>query len=92
MVEKKVIIQNEHGLHARPAAIFAKEALKYKSKVVLLKNNQEYNAKSTVSIMTMGIMQGDEVVIRAIGPDEQEAVEALANLLEKLAKEEGAQQ
>ncbi len=84
MYEKNVIIKNETGLHARPASEFVRLAGKYRSDITIqrLSNAKAVNAKSIILLLTLGLAHGEEALIAAQGPDEQEAVEALANLIE----------
>ncbi|WP_242823440.1 HPr family phosphocarrier protein [Thermobrachium celere] len=81
MMEKKIVIQNETGIHARPAGIIVKEAAKFKSAITIEKAGKEYNAKSIMSLMTMAAKKGEEIVIKANGEDEAQAIEALTNLI-----------
>ena len=81
MVEREVVVVPEAGLHARPAAKFVKEAKRYNSDIVVVKDGTEANAKSSLRLMTRGAHKGDKLVIRATGEDEETAVEALAELL-----------
>lgn len=82
MVEEKVTIVNEVGLHARPASIFLKEAIKYDSEVTLIKDGKQYNGKSIMSILNMQAYRGSEIVIRCEGKDEEEALKNLVYTLE----------
>jgi len=86
MQETTVVVQNKVGLHARPAAMFVQLANKFKSEIFIAKigdgGNKEVSAKSILSILTMGIYQGTEVRIRANGEDEEDAVNALRELIE----------
>ncbi len=82
MYEKKTIIKNEVGLHARPASLFIQEACKYTSDIFVTKTGKTYNAKSIMSILSMGAKKGDEILIFANGEDEKEAVENLCRFLE----------
>lgn len=82
MVEVSIRIKNPTGLHARPASILVKEAMKYKSKISLIKNDKEYNAKSIMSVMAMGAAMGDEIKIKADGVDESLAISSLERLVE----------
>ncbi|CCC57770.1 HPr family phosphocarrier protein [Caloramator australicus] len=84
MKEILVKINNPTGLHARPASILVKEAMKFKSNIYLIKNNKEYNAKSIMNVMAMGAAMGDEIRIKAEGEDEKEAINSLQKLLEDL--------
>jgi phosphocarrier protein HPr len=83
MIEKVVTLTNPSGLHARPAALFVQAAGKYKSTTVKLVNEgKEIDSKSILSVMGLGAKQGTAITIRADGPEENEAVEALAALVE----------
>ena len=83
MDEKEAVVVPEAGLHARPAAMFVKEAKGFGSDIVVVKDGREANAKSSLSLMTLGAKHGDKVVIRAEGEDEEAAVDALVALLSK---------
>ena len=76
-----VVVPNTVGLHARPAAALVNAAKAYSSEVRLRRGNRDVNAKSLVSIMSLGVKQGDPVQISAIGPDACEAVHKLAALI-----------
>jgi len=83
MVEREAVVVPEAGLHARPAAMFVKEAKSYTSEIVVVKDGREVNAKSSLKLMTLGAKHGDRVMVRAEGEDEEAAVEALVALLSK---------
>jgi phosphocarrier protein HPr len=87
MVEKEATVVPHAGLHARPAARFIKEAKSYSSDIVVVKDGQEANAKSTLRLMSLGAKHGDRVVIRAEGEDEDVAVEALVAVLSEEEEE-----
>jgi len=80
-VEKLVVIRNKTGLHARPAAIFVQIANKYDCEITVRKAEQEVNGKSIMGILMLAAGQGQEVTIRAAGPDAAAAVEALEKIL-----------
>lgn len=82
MYEKAVKIQSEHGVHARPASELVKMTNRYESKVVLVKGDIEVNGKSIMGILMLAIAPNDEIVVRAEGPDEQELVDAIIDLIE----------
>jgi phosphocarrier protein HPr len=88
MQEVILIIRNKVGLHARPAALFVQTASKFKSKVSAVKDEREVNAKSILSVLTLGAEQGAVVTVRAEGEDETEAVGALKELVENNFGEE----
>lgn len=87
MKENKIVVNNKVGLHARPAAVFVQTASKYKSdiKVSCLDNQtgnpRVANAKSILSILTLGVFQGTEITIQATGEDEEAAVNSLVELV-----------
>ncbi|MDI3537480.1 MAG: HPr family phosphocarrier protein [Eubacteriaceae bacterium] len=81
MVKQEVTVLNATGLHARPASMFVQTAGKFKSKIHVIKDGSSINAKSIMGIMAGGIAQGTTIEISAEGPDEQEAVDALVQLI-----------
>jgi phosphocarrier protein HPr len=81
VIEKKLIIKNEQGLHARPAAIFVQIANKYESDIVVRKGRQEVNGKSIMGLLTLAAEKGAKLNIKANGPDAKEAVEELEKVL-----------
>lgn len=81
-MEKTVEILNESGLHARPAALFAKTASKYKSEIMIECNEKASNGKSIMNIISFGLKKGDEIKIIANGIDEKEAMDDLVQLVE----------
>ncbi|MBN3554352.1 HPr family phosphocarrier protein [Fictibacillus nanhaiensis] len=83
MVEKKVTVQLKSGLQARPAALFVQEANRYTSNVFVEKEGKKVNAKSIMGIMSLAVGSGSELVLAVDGPDENEAVEALAAFVSK---------
>jgi len=88
MQEVTLTIRNKVGLHARPAALLVQTAGRFKSKVSAVKDGREVNAKSILSVLTLGAEQGAVVTIRAEGEDEVEALEALQELVENNFGEE----
>ncbi|HHT06459.1 MAG TPA: HPr family phosphocarrier protein [Hydrogenispora sp.] len=83
MVSMTVTLNNKSGLHARPASLFTKEAAKYQAAVKVIKDGQEYNAKSILSVLSMGAAQGTELTITAEGEDEEQALKALKELFDQ---------
>jgi phosphocarrier protein FPr/phosphocarrier protein len=81
IVSGEVALPNPAGLHARPAAVVAVEAKKYKSDIRLLRGDDSANAKSVVSLMGLATKFGDKVRVQAAGPDAAEAAAAIALLL-----------
>ena len=85
MTSKKYVIKNTIGLHARPAALFVKKAAEFESKIKVVKDDKEADAKSIISIMALGAVKGAEIVINADGEDSDSAVDALVELLDSFA-------
>lgn len=83
MMEKKAIVKSETGIHARPALSVVKEASKFKSEVLIVKDGNEYNAKSIVAIMCMAAVKNDEITIKTNGVDEEAAALAMVKLIEQ---------
>ena len=77
MVKQSIKIENETGLHARPATEISKIAMKYKCNVNLIVNGKSLNAKSPLMIMSAGIKSKTELEILCEGEDEKEALEEL---------------
>ncbi|CAJ1000812.1 MULTISPECIES: HPr family phosphocarrier protein [Bacillales] len=84
MIEKKVVVELPHGLHARPAANFVRLASSFASEIKIVKNEKTANGKSIMGIMSMAVAKGEEITLIADGADEAEAIAAL----EKALKEE----
>ena len=81
MCVKDVVIQNQVGLHARPATFFIQKANEYKSSIWVEKDERRVNAKSLLGVLSLGIVKGTTITLIADGSDEKEAVEALAELV-----------
>ena len=82
MYVKEVSVQNQVGLHARPATFFIQKANEYKSSVWVEKEERRVNAKSLLGVLSLGIVGGTKIKIIADGADEQQAVEGLVKLVE----------
>ena len=82
MCVKDVVVENQVGLHARPATFFIQKANEFKSSIWVEKEERRANAKSLLGVLPLGIMGGTQIRIIAGGTDEQEAVDALAKLVE----------
>ena len=79
---KDVLVQNQVGLHARPATFFIQKANEFKSSIWVEKEERRVNAKSLLGVLSLGIMGGTKIRIIAGGPDEEQAVEELVKLVE----------
>ncbi len=81
MISKDITIQNQVGLHARPATFFIQKANEFKSLITIAKDERKVNAKSLLGVLSLGIVKGTTVTIAADGPDEQEAITELESLV-----------
>lgn len=81
MPRKEVVLKNKTGLHARPASEFVQKANSFVSNINIIKDDKKYNAKSIISILSMGAGKDTKLIIDAEGDDSQEAVEALVALV-----------
>jgi phosphocarrier protein HPr len=81
LAERKLIIKNEQGLHARPAAIFVQIANKYESDIIVKKGRQEVNGKSIMGLLTLAAEKGAKINITANGVDAEEAVKELEKVI-----------
>lgn len=84
MITKKFKIEAPQGLHLRPAGTFCKECIKYKSYITLKFKNNEYNAKSVLSVLAACVREGDEIELSFNGNDEEEAVKGVTKMIEEI--------
>ena len=82
MCVKEVMVQNQVGLHARPATFFIQKANEFKSSIWVEKEERRVNAKSLLGVLSLGIVGGTKIDIIADGSDEQEAVDSLVARVE----------
>jgi len=80
--QKKVVISNPQGLHARPAELLVRLAMQFESDVEVVRDGQCVDAKSILHVLTLGAGQGSEITLQAQGADAQDAVEAIVRLVE----------
>ncbi|MDR2671678.1 MAG: HPr family phosphocarrier protein [Oscillospiraceae bacterium] len=81
MVSREVTVNNQVGLHARPATFFIQKANEYKSSIWVEKEERRVNAKSLLGVLSLGIIRGTQINIMADGADEEDAVDALVELI-----------
>jgi phosphotransferase system HPr (HPr) family protein len=81
-VSRVIVIRNKQGLHARPASMFVKLAQQFNSRIVLMRENYRVEAQNIIDVITLGAGPGTELVLEAYGDDAEEAVDALAKLVE----------
>lgn len=83
MITREVTINNQVGLHARPATFFIQKANEFKSAIWIEKEDRRVNAKSLLGVLSLGIVKGTTVSIIADGVDEIQAVDTLADLIDR---------
>jgi phosphocarrier protein len=88
--EVTVVISNDLGLHARPAAMVAQAAQKYASEVQFILSDQKANAKSILDILSLAAGKGTALKIRGKGTDAKNCIEEIANLVRLHFMEESA--
>ena len=81
MFQKEATVQNQAGLHARPATFFIQKANEFKSSIWVEKEERKVNAKSLLGVLSLGITKGTTITLIADGPDEEDAVSALISLI-----------
>lgn len=86
MVEKTVVIKNETGLHARPAASLVQFVKNFPGQVEIIKDGKVANAKSIFNVMALGISKGSEIVLRITGEDEEENLKKFVEFIENLSE------
>lgn len=81
MKEFQYVIKDTLGIHARPAGMLVKTAICYKSEMKIRKGEQEIDLKRLFGVMSLGVKQGDKIVVTAEGPDEDEAIREVERVL-----------
>ena len=82
MISKEVLINNEVGLHARPATFYIQKANEFKSSIWVEKDERRVNAKSLLGVLSLGIVKGTTITLIADGSDQEEAIETLSKLID----------
>ena len=82
MVEREVIVTSNAGIHARPAMMLVKEAMKFPCSVKLIKGDVEADCKSIMSVLGLAIISGTNLKIVAEGESENEIVDILVSMIE----------
>jgi phosphocarrier protein len=81
MPEINLTVNHEVGLHARPASVFVQAAGQFSSDIEVTHGDTTANAKSILSVLTLGVQQGAEILIKAEGEDAEEALKTLEELI-----------
>lgn len=82
MYSQEAVVNNQVGLHARPATFFIQKANEFKSGIWVEKEDRRVNAKSLLGVLSLGIVKGTKITLIADGSDEEDAVKALVALVE----------
>jgi len=88
MAQRELTIQNKLGIHARPAAQFVKTASKFASEIRVEKDGEEVDGKSIMGLMMLAAGNGSIIIVAAEGEDEDAALEALTDLIERKFEED----
>lgn len=83
MREFRYVIKDKQGIHARPAGLFVKEAASCESKITISKDGKEVDAKRILGVMGLGVKKDQEIVLKAEGSDEDQAIEKLSKFLQE---------
>lgn len=81
MTKITVTVNLPLGLHARPANVFVKKASQFNSKIRIYKGDKEADAKRLLSVLSLGILEGESIDIVAEGEDEKEAIKKLQEMI-----------
>ena len=81
MVSREVTLVNPSGLHLRPAGILSQTAMKYKSDIIIECGDRKIVAKSVLNVMAAGVKCGAKLNVICDGPDEEEALEAVCEVI-----------
>jgi phosphotransferase system HPr (HPr) family protein len=90
-IKRVVVVPNKQGIHARPAELFVRRAQQFQSKIEIVRDDYRVEAKSIMNLLTLGAAQGTQLTLEAEGSDAQEAIDALAEVIEKEFLEEDAE-
>lgn len=80
-MKQKFLITAEYGLHARPATKLVNEAMGFQSEIMLTAMNRTVNLKSIMGVMSLGIYNGEEIEVKAEGPDAEKAINTLIDFI-----------
>lgn len=81
MYMREATVNNQVGLHARPATFFIQKANEYKCSIWVEKDERRVNAKSLLGVLSLGVVKGTTINLIADGVDEKEAVDGLVELI-----------
>ncbi|MBQ5972565.1 MAG: HPr family phosphocarrier protein [Oscillospiraceae bacterium] len=82
MITREITVNNQVGLHARPATYFIQKANEFRCGIWIIREDRQVNAKSLLGVLSLGVTKGSTITLRADGVDEQVAVDTLCELIE----------
>jgi len=82
-IKRVVVVPNKQGMHARPAEMFVRRAQQFQSKIAIVRDDLRVEAKSIMNLLMLGATQGTQLTLEAEGSDAQDALDALAEVVEK---------
>ena len=82
MIKRKITVKNKLGLHARPAALIVTTASKFQSEFFISKDGMRINGKSIMGVMMLAAEMGSELTLELDGPDEEEALQAIIDIID----------
>lgn len=85
MLQKKLVIPTEHGLHARPASILVNKASQFECEIKIKLKGKDVNAKSILAVTSLGAVKNDEIIIETNGSDEKEAIDEISKIIVNLS-------
>ena len=83
MIERKAVVQNEHGIHCRPSTMIVKHGMGYQGKILVSSRGKNSDLKSILDLISMELYPGSEVSIRVDGPNEKRVCDELVELFER---------
>jgi len=87
MTETTITINSDAGVHARPAMVFVREAMKHQCEIFMIKDEMEANGKSIMSLLGLALAPGTKIIIRTDGEGEEEALKKLIGIVNNNFKE-----
>jgi phosphocarrier protein len=82
VIEAELVIRNTQGLHVRAAGLFVRVAGRFKSDIFVSRDDKEVNGKSILGVIDLAAESGSSIRVRAVGPDEREALDAIRELVD----------
>ena len=84
MKDFEYTIKDELGIHARPAGVLVKEAMSFESEILIECREKSVSAKKLFRVMSLNVKKGETVIVKADGPDENQAIESIGTLMRKI--------